>query len=126
MPRPPLSARVRSLRRARGFTQAELAERAGVSPALVGFIETEERTAFETASLVKVAAALGASLVIDMIDPGTIVGADSLADAVMEADLPAADVARLVRLARTMAGAPSETKDALVIAIEALSARSRN
>jgi transcriptional regulator with XRE-family HTH domain len=60
-PRPasPLGERIRSLRETRGWTQTELAERAGLSQVHVSFIETGKRLALAHETVAALADALG-------------------------------------------------------------------
>ncbi|GAA0370227.1 hypothetical protein GCM10009530_20420 [Microbispora corallina] len=59
--------RLRSLRNERGYSQAELAHRAGVSVDLVSLLERDVRESMSWASMVKLARALD-------VDPGVIAG----------------------------------------------------
>ena len=62
----PIQLRVRELREARGWSQAELARRADVRPATLSNIETEQTKGIDFETLEKLAAALGC-------DPGYLI-----------------------------------------------------
>jgi putative transcriptional regulator len=55
----PLARTLRQLRQARGLTQAQLAQRAGVSQGLISLIEAGRRTDFTLRVAVRVAKVLG-------------------------------------------------------------------
>lgn len=54
----PLTFRVRELREAKGWSQAELARRAGLRPATLSAIETNQTTGIDLATLDAIATAL--------------------------------------------------------------------
>jgi transcriptional regulator with XRE-family HTH domain len=55
----PLTFRVRELREAKGWSQAELARRAGLRPATLSAIETNQTTGIDLTTLDALAMALG-------------------------------------------------------------------
>ena len=68
-PAPPVGVRIRSLRKARGWSLAELARRAGTSaPSLHRYESGWDR--FELATLRKIASALGARLEVRLVCEG--------------------------------------------------------
>lgn len=94
--------RVRSLRKARGFTQAELADKAGISRAHMNRIEVGNRTEIPPATVSRIAAALGVSLG-DLYEGGTerLVPKAELLDVVLRANQQPAGVR--AQLARSLA-----------------------
>jgi len=71
-PAPPIGVRIRSLRKTRGWSLAELARRAGTSaPSLHRYESGWDR--FEVATLRRIAAALGARLEVRLVCEGSCV-----------------------------------------------------
>ncbi len=108
-----LADQLRAIRTAAGLTQIELAAKIGLSQPTVSGAERGTPTTSD--AIERWATACGARVVVTTESAGAVLAA--------AAGLDAADLLRLERIARALRGTPAETKDAIVIALETLSAR---